>query len=286
MAVEADKDKAPVMLGKHLRLRPCRHGPMLYSLNDEFIGRSYEAYGEMNENEVRLQCSLVAPGDVVLDIGANIGVNVIPLAKRVGAQGKIIAFEPQRIVHQMLCANLALNGLTNVVAHWAAVGAQAGTICVPPIDYNALGNFGGIALRDKQGEAVPIVTVDQLALDRCRLIKIDVEGMELEVLQGAGQTIDRLRPLLYFENNLEEKSPPLVANLLARGYRLYWHLLPLFNSQNFRGEPTELWPNIESVNVLGLPPGNAAKTMWFHEITSPNDWWKQLPPDQGIPPPQ
>jgi FkbM family methyltransferase len=259
---------------KNLRLRSCRYGPMLYRLNDKFIGRSYEVYGEMNELELRLQFALIAPGDTVLDVGGNIGVNTIPLARRVGATGWVIAFEPQRIIHQMLCANLALNGLANVVALWSAAGAAPGSIRVPPIDYDAVENFGGVELGGEQGEVVAVQAVDSLALQSCRLIKIDVEGMELEVLKGAAATIDRLKPRLYLENNHQELSAALLGHLLGLGYRLYWHFPALFNPDNFRGEKRNLWPNVISINVLGLPPDDAFNAGKLRPITSAADWWK------------
>jgi FkbM family methyltransferase len=250
---------------------------MLYRLNDKFIGRSYEIYGEMNELELHAQFALIAPGDTVLDVGGNIGVNTVPLAMRVGAAGRVIAFEPQRIVHQMLCANLALNGLANVVALWAAAGAAPGSIRVPPVDYEAVDNFGGVQLGGERGEAVALQTVDGLALERCRLIKIDVEGMELEVLEGAAATIARLQPRLYLENNRRELSGALLGHLLGLGYRLYWHFPPLFNPQNFRGEPRNLWPNVISINVLGLPPGDALDPGKLRPIIAAEDWWNDPP---------
>lgn len=265
------------LLRPGLQLARCRYGLMLYRANDKFIGRSYQVYGEMNELEIRALCGLFGAGDTVLDVGANIGVNAIPFALRAGPQGKVVAFEPQRIVHQMLCANLALNGIANVVAHWAAAGAVPGSINVPPVDYEAVDNFGGISLGGAQGEAVPVMTVDGLALKDCRLIKIDVEGMELEVLKGSADTIARLRPRLYMENNRQELSAALIGHLLGLGYRLYWHLPALFNPANFRGEQRNLWPKVVSVNMLGLPPGDTLQVGRLRPILSPNDWWKAAP---------
>ena len=257
----------------NLRLSQCRYGPMFYRVNDAYIGRSYEVYGEMNEFEVQVQRALFAPGDVVLDVGANIGANTVPLARHAGPYGRVVAFEPQRLMHQMLCANLALNALTIVVALWSAVGAEPGQIRVPPINYDAMGNFGGVSLGGEIGEPVGVTTIDALALERCRLIKIDVEGMELDVLHGAAGTLARLKPRLFFENNRQDKSPALLAYLLGLDYRLYWHITPLFNPDNFRGQQHNLWPNIYSIDVLGLPPGDPL-TVQARAITSPGDWWQ------------
>src|SRR5262245_44762739 len=115
------------------RLRACRHGLMLYLASDTTIGQALELYGEFADSENTLMAETVKPGDVVLDVGANIGTVTLPLARRVGPSGLVISFEPQRIIFQHLCANIALNGLTHVDARRAAVRAAAGSIRVPSV---------------------------------------------------------------------------------------------------------------------------------------------------------
>lgn len=262
--------------GGSLRLKRCRHGLMLYRSNDIFIGRSLEVYGEMGEMEVRALCSLVAPGDTVVEVGANIGTNAVPLARWLGPRGRLFAFEPQRQVHQMLCANIALNGLANVVAYWAAAGARAGSIAVPHIDYESRGNFGGVSLGGPGGgEPVPVMTLDGLQLSSCRLIKIDVEGMELDVLQGAAATIERLRPRLYMENNRREKSAALIGHVAGLGYRCYWHLPPLYNPDNFHRHQQDIFGRIVSVNMLCLPEGDRLDVSSLRPVSGPDDDWQQ-----------
>lgn len=261
-----------------LRLRQCRYGTMLYRLNDTFIGRSLELYGEMGEQEVRALCSLVRPGDVVLEVGANIGTNVVPLARRVGSGGFVIAFEPQRRIHQILCANVALNGLPNVLALWAAAGAAEGAIRLPAIDYETRGNSGGVSLSaEGEGERVPVMTIDGLELKSCRLMKIDVEGMEIDVLRGAARTIERLQPRLYVENDRREKSPALITHLTGLGYRCHWHFPRLFNRENFRGHAENVFGDIVSVNMLCLPPGDPLDVGGLRPVSGPNDDWRRPP---------
>src|SRR5260370_29190698 len=124
---------------------------------------------------------------------------------------------------QTRCGTLALNAIDNVFAQRRAVGQTTVPITVPSVDYAKPGNFGAVSLAgSREGEIVPLVTIDSLALPSCHLIKIDVEGMELDVLEGATGTLQQLRPLLYVENDQPAKSPPLIAHLLALDYRLYW----------------------------------------------------------------
>jgi len=250
----ADEAKNP---GLPYRLKKCKHGNFLYNTQDHYIGRSLETYGEYVDAEIRLLMALLEPGDFAVEAGANMGADTVPLARRVGPAGHVLAIEPQRIVHQLLCANIALNGLPQVTAPWCALGAAPGEAVVPPLDYAKRNNYGGVSLRrEGAGERVPVSTIDHFELPRCALIKIDVEGMELEVLKGAEATIAKFKPVLYVENNGGASSPPLIRHLLALGYHLFWHTPPLFNPKNFAGATENIFGNIVSCNMLALPAGH------------------------------
>ncbi|MCG3138245.1 MAG: hypothetical protein HJJLKODD_02106 [Phycisphaerae bacterium] len=236
------------------RLKTTRYGTMLYNIHDQYVGRSLDLYGEFSEEEAAVLQRLIQPGWVVLDVGANLGAHTVMFAQRVGPGGFVLAWEPQRIVFQMLCANLALNSLMNVNALPVAAGAEVGTAFIPPINYGATGNFGGLSLEEfNQGEAVQVLTIDHLKLPRCGLIKVDVEGMELAVLQGAAETIRRLRPILYVENDRLPKSAALLAHLESLQYESYWHLPPLFNENNYFNNPENVFSRIVSCNLLCMP---------------------------------
>jgi FkbM family methyltransferase len=232
-----------------------REGCVLYNRNDLYVGRAIERYGEYAELEAQLLRHICRSGAVVADVGANIGTHTLVMARAVGAAGFVYAYEPQRVVFQTLCANLALNSVLNVEARPAAVGAAAGHVVLPEIDYGREANFGGVELADAgAGRRARLVTLDEdLETERLDAMKIDVEGMELEVLRGADALLRRFRPLLYLENDRPERSPALVAHLLQLGYRLYWHAPPLFNPDNFYGEAENLYPGTVSINMLGLP---------------------------------
>src|SRR5882762_7707062 len=109
-----------------------RYGLMLYPANDMFIGPCLETYGEYGAEEANTFRQLIRPGDVVADIGANIGSHTLLYSQLVGPQGRVIAFEPQPKIFHMLCANLALNGLANVATYQAGVGREAGVLKVSP----------------------------------------------------------------------------------------------------------------------------------------------------------
>lgn len=257
-----------------LRLKHCRHGPMMFFAGDTHIGRSLDLYGEHSEPEIALFRQFLRPGMTAVDVGANIGTHTVPFAQSVGPSGRVLAFEPQGVLHQVLCGNAALNKCGNVTAEHKALGAQTGTVVVPWLDYAREGNFGALELGAwTQGDAVPVTTLDSYALDACHLIKIDVEGMERDVLEGARAAISRHQPLLYVENNKPERSKDLIAWLLANQYRPYWHLPPLFNPKNFFGETNNVFGFTISVNMLCVPKSKPSRVEGLKEITSPTDRW-------------
>lgn len=235
-------------------LVPWRYGQILCNEFDAYIGKSLIRYGEFSESEVELFRLLLQPGMVVLDIGANIGCHTIPIAEMVGEEGRVYAFEPQRIVFQTLCANVALHNLKNVFALNMALGSEPGQILVPPIDYASPDNFGGISLGiTEEGESVDLLRLDDLNIPECAFIKIDVEGMERQVLDGARELIERDRPWLYVENDREEKSDALIRLIHSLGYDLFWHRPYLFNVNNMHGVSENVFPDLVSINMLCIP---------------------------------
>lgn len=255
------------ILNDKITISPCRHGPMAYPRADAYVGRSLELYGEYSEDEVRLFAGLLRPGDTVIDAGANIGALTVPLARIVGPTGRVFAFEPQRHIHALLCTNLVLNGLENVVADRIALGREVGEVLIPHHSLGEALNFGGVGVG--LGEACAASTIDALHLPALRLLKVDVEGFEREVLEGAEATLGRLRPLLYVENDRRELAPALIRYLLDRDYRLWWHLARLFSDGNFRGNPDNVFGTLASANMLCLPRELGANVTLV-EITSPD----------------
>jgi FkbM family methyltransferase len=239
------------------RVKECRTGPLLYNVNDIYIGRSLEVYGEWSKGEMDLFQQILRPGMAAVEIGANIGTHTVFLAQTVFPGGWVLAFEPQRIVFQMLCANLALNNITNVDARQAAVGAEPGTILVPTLNFAQQNNFGGLGLGSHTvGEPVPVVTLDSLNLARCDFVKIDVEGMEKATLDGAVATLARCRPVLYVENDRADKATELVRTIDALGYNMYWHITPLFAPDNYAGNPENIFAKIVSANMICVAKGS------------------------------
>jgi FkbM family methyltransferase len=252
---------------------------MLFNPNDVYVGRSFDLYGEYSETEISLLGDLIAEAATVLDIGANIGAHTVFFAQRVGTGGTVYAFEPQRLVFQTLCANMALNSIANVVCYHAAVSDTCGFIRVPTLDPYREQNFAGLSLvsEQSQGNRISSLTIDNLELSACDLIKIDVEGMELPVIRGALQTIRRFSPILYVENDRPRTFRLLIRYLMALHYDLYWHFPPLYNPHNYFDNRENVFGDTVSLNMVCLPP----ECSWDPKDLSPVAFPQRKPSGSG-----
>jgi FkbM family methyltransferase len=263
--------------GGHNKLVRGRHGLFLANANDIYVGRSLIHYGEFSELEWRLLSRLCAPAGIIAEVGANVGAFTVALAKAVGERGEIIAVEPQPEIHRMLCATIALNGLANVAPLQMGCGERAETLRIPDYDHGHEANFAGMSLRG-HAEATATVPVEVRRLDdllrpraRLDLLKIDVEGMEAEVIRGGTEAIGAFRPVLYVENDRVEMSPELIELIGKLGYRMWWHMPPLFNPDNYFGNRSNLLGPAVSFNMLCLHGSQAAGAAdGLAEVTDPS----------------
>jgi FkbM family methyltransferase len=235
-----------------------RHGWFVFNQHDQYVGQALARYGEYAEYEVQVFARIMAGhGDAdIIEVGSNIGSQSVPLARMAR---QFFAFEPQPVVFQTLCANLAVNGLVNARAFPFGVGETQSMMKVPPVHYDQGGNFGGVSLLpDGEGTPVRIVALDEFLPEwvpnlRVRLIKADVEGMEHAVLLGAKALIATHRPFLYVENDRVESSGALIRLMRDMGYRLYWHCPLLYNAGNFFANTDNCYEGIAAFNMLGVP---------------------------------
>lgn len=146
-------------------------------------------------------------GDVMLDVGCNIGNHTCYLARQFRA---VHAFDPNPAIVERMRTNVALNGLDNVTTHTVGLGNAPSTL---HLHVNREGNIGASFLSDRPADdalAVPIATGDDLLLrqavsGKIDLLKIDVEGHELPALQGLAKTIARHRPIVAFEFHAQHR---------------------------------------------------------------------------------
>lgn len=234
-------------------IKRCKYGLMIFNQKDIWQGKSFNLYGEYSESEVKLFAKILQPTDVVIEVGGNIGSLMLPIARLIH-QGVLMTFEPERTAFTALAGNVAINNLRNVWPFHQAMGKEIGQINVPELDLEKTDNFGGLEL-DKDYSSSPhypigMNTIDNLVLNKCELIKIDVEGMELSVLEGAAKTINRLSPILIVEDDRQHKSTDLRAFLRDNGYTMYLHAAPFFNPNNFLNVKENYFGNVVSLNLF------------------------------------
>jgi FkbM family methyltransferase len=172
---------------------------------------------------------------IVLDIGANLGSYVVPLARH-HAHLQFEVFEPQRIVYYQLCANIFLNRLSNVYAHNVGLSNEKRITSYVLPNYAEETNIGAFSidfdtrLKDYEvksegvTERMIIIPLDSMQYEKVRLIKIDVEGHELSVLLGAEHTLrENNYPPIIFEAwtwKFPEKRKALFEHLQGLGYKI------------------------------------------------------------------
>jgi FkbM family methyltransferase len=246
-------------------------------------------YGSYSRHILRVMDALLEPGMVVVDVGANLGEITLVAARRVGASGRVLAFEPVDEIADRLDRNVAMNDLFQVTVCRVGLSDHVGTADLytsrrPFHDrthHEGLSSLYADEERDSPVQTIALTTLDAVraeqALERLDLLKIDVEGAELEVLRGARETIAATQPWIIVEvnrgtsRNANVRPEDILGLLAEQGYRFY---------RIDRRQPlTELTAGSlrRFENVLAKPPGRTAR------VLSPAEALPRAhdPPDHG-----
>lgn len=206
------------------------HGKLIVNRFDQHLVEPNRGYGvgfqlldkaSYDPGEVNLLLSLLdlrrrhyGDGVVAIDCGANIGVHTIESAKHMTGWGFVLAFEAQERIYYALAGNIAINNCFNARAIHAAVTKQSGMMKMPSPNYLVAASFGSLELRKRDntefiGQSidyseskmvdVQAINLDSIVFSRLDLIKMDVEGMELDALAGGAKCIADLHPILLVE---------------------------------------------------------------------------------------
>ena len=165
---------------------------------------------------------LTKENSVFYDIGSNWGFHSLFLASKHGFQGHIHAFEPMPDTFNDLKSAVESLDLKGITLHNTALSSHGGAakMAMPP-DRNS----GGASLVSSGNIAVQLTALDSLGLRDPDLIKMDVEGHEVEALTGASETLSRAKPMIIFENWANKNSPSAcyapIEHLRRAGYRLF-----------------------------------------------------------------
>lgn len=229
-----------------------------FPASDTVVGANLRTFGEFSrvELDILLHLAPEATG-VMVDAGANIGSLALPFA-RARPGWKVMAYEAQRWICHLLAANAVANDLLNVEPVHAALGPEESLTDFPMPGLGASGNFGGLGFGGdaSRRERVRVTRLDDLepALrDAVRVVKMDLQGFEPEVLRGAGDLLTRVRPAWVAE---ADRNSPDVARrtlriFLEAGYVLHWLFVPFATrSAERNGDQAAL---VGDFNVIATP---------------------------------
>jgi FkbM family methyltransferase len=227
------------------------HGTLIFNRFDQAVANSGKPFGighqllstasydpqevSLMQHVLELRRKYHGDGLLAVDCGANIGVHTVEWAKHMSGWGMVLAFEAQERIYYALAGNIAINNCFNARAINAAVSNRSGTMKIPQPNYLTNTSFGSLELKKAErtefiGQAidysedkmvdVPMVHLDSLNLPRLDLLKIDVEGMELDVIEGAAKCIAEMRPIMFVEA-LKTDPHALATRLQGLGYTVY-----------------------------------------------------------------
>lgn len=210
------------------------------SVGDQKVGVSHQflTSGTYETRQTELLVNLVklrrrihnAPFSVI-DAGANLGAFTLPMARELGAFGTVYAIEMQIAIYYALCGNIALNSVHNVKAINCALGESTGFIDINFPHYDREASYGSFSILREINEArgftelqdrkerVSVRTIDELSFFNVGVIKLDVEGAELDVLKGSRKLLHTSKPYIYVE--VLSKCTEICDVLTSSGYIIF-----------------------------------------------------------------
>jgi FkbM family methyltransferase len=209
----------------------------------ERIGLSTLLNGPFEAAEVAALCRLATPGSTAIDVGANVGVFTVPLALSVGDRGRVLSFEPAPQTAARLRANVERNGLGNVDVHVCALGDETRSMTLRLEPDDAFNSVVGLEL--SAGPPVQMERLDdvwrQFDSPSVSVLKIDVEGGELGVLEGCRDLVETMLPVI-----LLEADDPVMRSTLSRWLEPFGYA--------YRGEPGfQPWNHLYVATASGAP---------------------------------
>jgi len=185
------------------------YGEFLYVLSEQFVSEIYEKHYNVKN------------GQVIVDIGANIGIFAVKAAKKVGKSGKIIAIEPEKRNLEFLKKNIEVNDLNNVIIVSKGVWSERTT---RKLFLRGLGGHSFLR-RSESYDDINLDTLDNilkdLIIEKINFIKMDIEGAEIEALKGANTTLEKKTNLAisgYHEINGNPTYKAIISLLKKKGF--------------------------------------------------------------------
>jgi FkbM family methyltransferase len=204
-----------------------RGGSYVHARLDDYVGRAVFFFGDLDPKVTWICDRILRPGDLVVDVGANIGIVTMHAAGLVGPGGHVHAVEPQRDLASRIGDSAALNGYGNITVHEVGLSDASGdvTLTVPADNGGAASLVSGRV--DGCAQTVRVERTSDflcaIGAQQARLLKLDVEGHEAAVLDGAAEVLERDGPevILFEEHRQPAREQPSLQVVQAVGYRVF-----------------------------------------------------------------
>ncbi|MBW8813801.1 MAG: FkbM family methyltransferase [Caulobacterales bacterium] len=249
----------------------------LFPAGDSAVGASLKNHGEFSRVELDflLDHADAADSATFIDVGANIGSIALPFAKA-RPSWQVFAIEAHRGLAGLLAANTHQNLLSNVEVFNAAAGPERVLADFPTISFSIPGNFGQLRFGTTGAtEAVRMLTLDEVAPPDTRIIKVDVEGFEPEVLKGSSGLLEREEAIWLLEASIHRptQTAEVIRTFQLLGYNAFWFYVPFVTPVAPKGPPIDASKGDSNIVVLPRHIGNK----WnLTPVQSPDE---QRPPD-------
>jgi FkbM family methyltransferase len=230
----------------------CKYG-IFCLIKDDLISDYTAIFGSFAITEINFFEKIINKGDIVIEIGTNIGTHTIPISKFI-ENGKLICFEPQKDIFMILCTNIVINKCDNVIAYNYAISNTNKSVEIKRIRYNT-GQESLIDLEEgndifKEAKIKKIKYFKELnKLEKINFIKIDAEGMEYEILNELQNLISKHKPKIFLEFYNNQES---ILNLLyENNYNIYQFFTNYnqYNTDNIKLENKTSDHNIYAVHT-------------------------------------
>ena len=199
-----------------LDLVEAKPGPMYVYKNDQFVSKAIKTYGEYCHAEIDIMKLFTKKESMYIDVGVNIGYHSLAMHKETGCA--VVGFEPNPTHFAVAgenCKDLPIQIFN------AALGSRKDVIKMTDVTIDDAGNYGETKQDDEGTIEAQCITLDSLNMPEISGMKIDVEGFELDVMKGAEQTINKYRPVIFYEA-LDLDWVGCYDFLDHKGYAQYW----------------------------------------------------------------
>ncbi len=231
-----------------------RYGPFVVPQECDLIGDSLKSYGEWAQNEISLLRTLIRTGDTVLDIGACYGTHTRAFSDAVGKEGHVLSFEACQQTADLLQENIALAPLDNITMHRCVLDSVSGrqVWMTAPSENRGAMHINHTEMLEKS-EPHATAVLNDFSLSRADLLKVDVEGHEVPVLEGGAEMLARCRPIVFCETNTISAGIKLYNFWPVDNYEIFGIRSFATNRDNFFRNSHDFFGDASECSLLFLP---------------------------------